>query len=249
MNKKIFFAVLATAAIFASCEKNNQPYADRTPNKVDFVERSLEGITVGAELTDAVEAVDLGLSVKWANMNLGATSAEESGSVYQWGEIEPATSFTWASYEYAEVEGEINPTTKEGINITKYCFDKYGHNQDIESNAVSLHKNDDAAYVAWGEGWRMPTEKELVELKEKCTWTAITGNSYLVTSKINGNSITITVANASIEEASERKEGGILSSNLANFSAFCKILAFDGNQSILGMNRCNGYNIRPVHTK
>ena len=32
------------------------------------------------------ELVDLGLSVKWASCNLGATKPEETGDYYMWGE-------------------------------------------------------------------------------------------------------------------------------------------------------------------
>ena len=35
------------------------------------------------------EAVDLGLSVKWATMNVGANAPEEYGDYFAWGETEP----------------------------------------------------------------------------------------------------------------------------------------------------------------
>ena len=43
------------------------------------------------------EVVDLGLSVKWANKNLGAESYEEFGGYYAWGEIEERAS--WVDFE------------------------------------------------------------------------------------------------------------------------------------------------------
>ena len=36
-----------------------------------------------------MEYVDLGLSVKWATCNLGATKDDEIGNYYAWGETEP----------------------------------------------------------------------------------------------------------------------------------------------------------------
>ena len=38
---------------------------------------------------DAVGLVDLGLSVKWANMNIGAVNAEDGGAFYDWGALTP----------------------------------------------------------------------------------------------------------------------------------------------------------------
>ena len=35
------------------------------------------------------EYVDLGLSVKWATCNVGASSPEEYGNYFAWGETEP----------------------------------------------------------------------------------------------------------------------------------------------------------------
>lgn len=51
-----------------------------------------EGNTIGYGDTlyvDAVGLVDLGLSVRWANVNIEAASAEDGGTFYQWGAIVP----------------------------------------------------------------------------------------------------------------------------------------------------------------
>ena len=50
----------------------------------------------------------------------------------------------------------------------------------------------DAARVNMGEPWQMPTEDQFQELYDNCTWVRKTlngVNGYLVTSKINSNSI------------------------------------------------------------
>ena len=55
----------------------------------------------------------------------------------------------------------------------------------------------DAARANWGGDWRMPTEEEMQELIDKCTWTWTTQNGvegYKVTSKTNGNSIFLPAA-------------------------------------------------------
>ena len=113
--------------------------------------------------------VDLGLSVKWATCNVGATSPEEYGDHYAWGEISTKSLYT-----------EDNSKT-------------YGKSMsDISGNA-----NYDAAIANWGGNWRMPTYDELDELNAKCTWTWTTHNyvnGYKVTSKKNGNSIFLPAA-------------------------------------------------------
>ena len=59
-------------------------------------------------------------------------------------------------------------------------------------NPENLPPHADAATVNWGGSWRMPTDAEMTELCEQCTWTWTTQNGingYKVTSKSNGNSI------------------------------------------------------------
>ena len=41
----------------------------------------------------AQEAVDLGLSVKWASFNVGATVMEEIGNYYAWAEVNPKKNY------------------------------------------------------------------------------------------------------------------------------------------------------------
>lgn len=127
------------------------------------------------------EAVDLGLSVKWAPMNVGAAQPSDSGLYFAWGETEAKTTYDWSTYKYCE--GSSN-------SITKYCTNStYG----TVDGKTSLELPDDAANVNWGGNWRMPTIYELNELKNYCTWSMATVNNvagYYVTGK-NGNRIFI----------------------------------------------------------
>ena len=131
------------------------------------------------------EAVDLGLSVKWATMNIGASAPEEYGDYFAWGETEPKTDYSWETYKWCN---------GSSYTITKYCTSaSYG----TVDNKTILDLSDDAANANWGGTWRMPTYAELTELKEKCTWTWTTQNGtkgYKVTSKTNGNSIFLPAA-------------------------------------------------------
>ena len=47
-------------------------------------------------------AVDLGLSVKWATCNVGASSPEEYGGYYAWGETEEKSYYDWSTYKYCK---------------------------------------------------------------------------------------------------------------------------------------------------
>ena len=125
-----------------------------------------EGWTVyPTGLPSEAEAVDLGLSVKWANMNVGATMPEEYGDYFAWGETEPkADCFWWDTYKWS------NGT---GSTLTKYNTNSsYG----TVDNKTVLDLEDDAAHVNWGGSWRMPTSTEIQELFANCTIEGTTEN-------------------------------------------------------------------------
>ena len=104
------------------------------------------------------QAVDLGLSVKWATMNVGATSPEDYGGYYAWGETEEKSNYDWETYKWCN--GSYN-------NMTKYCTDGYYGTVD---NKRVLDPSDDVAHVKWGGSWRMPTSDEIKELTDECNW-------------------------------------------------------------------------------
>ena len=92
--------------------------------------------------------VDLGLSVKWATCNVGASSFKDYGDYFAWGETSTKSTYT-----------EDNSKT----------YGESSYNYDIGGDA-SL----DAARANWGGTWRLPTEKEAQELRGKCSWEWIT---------------------------------------------------------------------------
>jgi len=129
------------------------------------------------------EAVDLGLpsGTMWATCNVGANSPEELGDLFAWGETEPKDydSITYPiTYKWYDSTGKI----------TKYCTNSdFG----IVDNLTELEPEDDAAWVNWGQSWRMPTDSQFKELEELCTWRWATMNGVegrLVTGP-NGNCI------------------------------------------------------------
>ena len=136
---------------------------------------------------DSHTYVDLGLpsGTLWATCNIGASSPEEYGDYFAWGEIEPKTlSYEWSTYKWN------GPVTY--MALTKYCTSRnFGYNNFVD-NKIHLDAEDDAAYVNWGPSWRMPNIPQIQELcSPNCTWhwTTLNGvNGQLVTGP-NGNTI------------------------------------------------------------
>ena len=130
------------------------------------------------------EAFDLGLSVKWATMNVGANAPEEYGDYFAWGETKPKDNYSWETYKWCK---SLSTT------MTKYCTSSsYG----TVDNMTVLDLEDDAARANWGGTWRMPTRAEQDELRTKCTWewTTLNGVNGRKVTGPNGNSIFLPAA-------------------------------------------------------
>ena len=137
---------------------------------------------------DIHEYVDLALpsGTLWATMNIGASSPEEAGDYFAWGETDPELKRYYEFFTYKWCCGTYN-------TMTKYC---YRQDIGIIDNKNELDPDDDAATVNWGPKWRMPSKGQLKELLDECTWewTTVNGaNGYLVTSKHNGASLFLPV--------------------------------------------------------
>ena len=137
----------------------------------------------------AHEWVDLGLpsGTLWATCNVGASSPEEYGDYFAWGETEPKEFYGWTNYKWCN--GSQN-------TLTKYCDNsEYGANGFVD-NKRELDPEDDAAYVNWGPSWRMPTVAQLQELVENCTWQWTTRNGVggLLATGPNGKTVFLPAA-------------------------------------------------------
>lgn len=186
--------------------------------------------------------VDLGLSVKWATCNVGASQPEEYGDYFAWGETEPKEVYDWSTYKWCNG----SPKTH-----TKYCTDSYFGTVD---NKTTLEMSDDAAHANWGGSWRMPTKAERDELLEQCTWTWTTQNGvngYKVTSKKNGNSIFLPAAgfrtySSSLQSAGSR--GCYWSSMINSLNSLAYVLDFNSDIVSSGgdSGRSFGNSVRPV---
>ena len=137
---------------------------------------------------DYFDAVDLGLSVKWATCNIGALTPEEYGDYFAWGETSPKNEYSWSNYKF-----RLSGDAYNNVQFSKYnCTEGRG----IVDNKTELDLSDDAAHENWGGGWRMPTYDEAWELIDNCVFVETTYNGIqgvLITGK-NGNSIFLPAA-------------------------------------------------------
>ena len=132
------------------------------------------------------EAIDLGLSVKWASFNIGAYAPGQNGFPYAWGETDSKDIFQLDTYKWVI----LNTPPKKSI------FTKYTTTTVLETGP----EGDDVASKVLGGEWRMPTQEEWIELIDNCTLEWLQYNQgynaagMLVTGK-NGNSVFLPATN------------------------------------------------------
>lgn len=185
---------------------------------------------------ETMEYVDLGLpsGIKWAKCDLGETSPEIYGDEYAWGE----TWTKWSTDYYYFTD------------IVKGQYTKY----DSRDKRYFLEKEDDAAYLRLGEGWRIPTWNEMQELIDNCTITESTLNGRwgaMLISKINNNYIFFGYWRNRIGNRSYRWSSALVPSN----PSLAKCMYFDkeGDRIVLKQDNAERDEcrlaIRPVYVK
>ena len=193
--------------------------------------------------------VDLGLSVKWATCNVGASKPEDNGNLYAWGETEVKEQYTVRTSKWGSMP----------FSLKKYNINSEDGTVD---NKTTLDLEDDVAQVTWGGNWRMPTREEMDELHDKCTWewTTLNGvNGYRVTSKKQGYTDRSIFLPAAGYKANGRYEYGsngnywsrsLMTDPYGDGSVICGTAAcirFNNNQAIVGWeDRMAGLSVRPV---
>lgn len=188
----------------------------------------------GTGTENSYKYVDLGLpsGLKWATCNIGATSPEQAGLYFAWGET--------TGYTADQVK-----------NGERAFNDKSYKAKDISTN---LTLEQDAAHVNLGGNWRMPTKDEFRELIENCDASWI--SSYmgkgvagkLFTSKVNGNSVFFPAAgryyNSSV--GSVGSNGVYWSASWDSSSDAWGLGFYSGNQSVGYDYRYYGQSVRGV---
>ncbi len=150
-NLKLLWLLMLTMEVFVACSEKKTQRVDESENEIN-----------------GHKYVDLGLSVKWATCNVGATSPADYGNYYAWGEtgIKPAYSDE-NCVTYGETMGDIGGDPRY-----------------------------DVARANWGGSWRLPTSSECEELVEECRWewTTMYGHKGYKVIGPNGNSIFLPAA-------------------------------------------------------
>lgn len=142
----------------------------------------------GAEDNEVIEmpfqapdyvALQMGLSVKWSPVNIGATDRAETGTYFAWGEIAPAPGGDYSSsnckaynmnWNTLYINGYVDKGAADGILVPKY----------------------DAATQNWGDDWKIPTRSDFQELMDNCSYEMTKPGDYFgfeFTSKKNGKKI------------------------------------------------------------
>ena len=181
----------------------------------------------------AGNAIDLGLSVLWSDINLGATTPEGFGEYFAWGETKPKEQYSKDNYMHYDHSMNQYLDIGEDISGTKY----------------------DAAHVNLGNGWRMPTRTELQELIKNCEWEWVkSGNTlgYKITGK-NGNYIFLPAGGrilySTVSSQNEWTEYWS-SSERQKYKGDAYLLVENGyNPTVISSDKIYGVPIRPVKSK
>ena len=204
-------------------------------------------------------AVDLGLSVCWAQSNLEASAFHQPGGFYAWGELSPKTVFSWSNYRFRQ-----SGDSWENVKFTRYNTLKERGTADQKLNFSDYDYEDDAARRKLGGKWRVPSPADFEELVENCTavWEVIPGlgSGVRFTSNVPGyktQSIFLPAAGYMGDSFTDAgKKGAYWSSYVrADNPVYARSMDFVYTESrkelkifeYAGINsRCMGLSIRPV---
>lgn len=235
---KKFFSLIAIAMLCVlSVDAQTINIHFKNGQKVQFPDSQVDYVDFTAKPDDptltAGDAIDLGLSVKWASCNLGASTPTEAGGYYAWGETSEKSKYTKDNYSY------YNATTSSYTNIgTNISGTEY-----------------DAAFVNLGKGWSMPSYLQFQELEKKCSWewTSMNGvNGYIVTGK-NGNTIFLPAAGSKLSSVSSKNERGSYWCDYVNNDASANYFNMSSSQhtveNLFTESKYCGLTIRPVYSE
>ena len=141
----------------ADSNQNGTVTIDDVTSLIDYL---LNGVWIETEVIYVY--VDLGLpsGTLWATCNVGASSPEEYGDYFAWGETEPKDVYDWTTYKWGD-----------GFYFSKYnSSPNNGTYMGVVDYKTELDLEDDAAYVNKGWSWRTPTIDQILELYESCSW-------------------------------------------------------------------------------
>ena len=194
--KKTIMVLAATficgSMFFASCGKDDEINNGSNP---------------GSIVSPTLQWVDLDLpsGLLWADRNLGASTPEDYGNYYAWGETQPKESYLWSTYRYCTYLGSYPMEALETLT-------KYNTNGSLGAvdNRTFLEAIDDAATACLGDEAYTPVKEEWDELIENTTHEYVSQNGVygIRFTGANGNSIFLPAAGLGGEDSYDVGVGG-----------------------------------------
>lgn len=195
--------------------------------------------------TDGHAWVDLGLpsGTRWATANIGASTPQNYGNYYAWGEMNTKNNYNWGNYTHCD---------DLATAMNKYCTAASHGKRD---DKIQLETIDDVAFSSWSDNWTLPTTEQFDELFNSAhttsTWTEQNGiYGRLVTSKKNGNTLFLPAAGyMNGDVLNSLGSGGYYATkNLSDTDCqYNRSFNFGSSQgSLSDTYRCYGQSVRPV---
>ena len=119
------------------------------------------------------EYVEIG-GLKWATMNVGATSITDYGLYFQWGDTQGYTASQVGSgegkkyFDWSDTPYYTANTGSGSSGFTKY---------NSTDGKTVLELSDDAVQTNWGGEWRMPTTDDFIALGNAIVYIDASGNT------------------------------------------------------------------------
>ncbi len=189
----------------------------------------------------------------WAEKNVGADEPWDYGYYFWWGDT---IGYKRENDQWVASDGSSSGFSfyvNEQIQTDQKTLDDLRSSGWITADGV-LAPEHDAAQVQWGNGWRMPTDQEINDLRLKCDWTQTTLNGvdgYEVRGKGDYDSASIFLPCAgegdwfSLSNASSRGYYWSSAPNSDNGHAW-SLYFYSGIRGTDYYDRCYGRSVRPV---
>lgn len=241
-------------------------YAEFSSSSSVTIKRSVFGQIYGfdeyliftpkGEEPDEPGVVDLGLRVKWATCNLGASQTEEYGDYYQWAGKEDVSSTSYF-LNFENCPYHVGISNNSGwrkyipIGFESYCYDF-----EKPDNKIVLDHEDDVVHDKLGGKWHMPEKRDFEELLNNCDviWTTLKGvYGRKFTSKKTGNSIFLPAAGYRTQDKFDAvgSSGSYWSSSLhTDAPDHAHLFFFNSDEVRMNQSyRFVGHSIRPIYWK
>ena len=190
------------------------------------------------EIFKALGYVDLGLpsGTLWATKNVGATSPEEFGDYYAWGETEPKVNYSQSQYHYEDTQ-ETLPLGNDAANVN------WG-NGWVMPSASEFEELINYCQWIWSEGYNNSTIKGYIVYRrsEEQNHTYNTASDAHIFLPAAG------VRNGSEDPAGQNVYCYYLSATLDTEQVSeAKALVIPGTENhVISVTRYCGYSVRPV---